>query len=1038
MSQSSPYTIYSAAAGAGKTSTLSIRYLSLMLSNEAPLAFREILGLTFTNKAVDEMKRRILSHLQKFSDAKESNNFMFLKVLEQINLDAEEKIDATELRSRARKRLKELLHNYSYFDISTIDKFNHRLIKTFAKDLKLPSTFKVLLDQDEFLNQGLDQLYANLSEDQELKNAMVAFALDKIDGNRSWDISKDLRETAILLFDETHFKSLQQLSTKKDEDFKKLIHHCTKQLREVEQQLVDLAKETIGFLEALHLMNSFSGGYLPKFLAKIQSGDRPKEITAKWLINFEDQDPYNKTTPEKEKDAIDEIKPQLKEVLDQIQKLLNEYYYIENAYRNIQPLSLIFKVQQELNKLMEQQQSLPIAEFNKRIYEVVRKQAVPFIYERMGERYKHFFIDEFQDTSILQWENLIPLISNALSGEIGSAMIVGDPKQAVYRWRGGAASQFVKLYEHPEEPFFVKGTPIPLDTNYRSAKTIVDFNNEFFESCTAIVAHQDLKQLYKTTSKQEVFHQDQQGWISIEFIEGKKKEERFNRYCQKTLESIQEIIANGFSYADICVLTRDNKQSVLLAKHLTQDGIPIISSESLLLSNSSEVCLLIDLLYASNWPMEAYFQARVLEYLYREQSDQSQKIQLGLNHFKKQLNDDFGFSMDYFTSQELYDGLSYAISCFKLGATQSAYINYFLDQIYDYLQTEQLSVAGFLERWEEQKNKWSIKSPKSVNAVQLMTIHKSKGLEFEFVILPFAEQQLIKTHNDEVLWVDVNPNQFAGFDQLLFNKNKSLSNYSSATKKVVAQEDSLKEMDSLNLLYVALTRAVKGLVIFSRWDLNSEDQFKEGSISHLLYSYLEQKGDWDQGRSYQINRIEDLIPEQKEVQEGEQLRFRYSHKKEAKYSLLTHEKLLLDDLSYQAKEAGTTWHRFMEFVHAAEDLPFAGVKLLEEYPFEDREMYLIKGAEIVSHPELKAYFSAGIHSVNEQGIFTRDGIELRPDRLVFDKDEVVVIDYKTGVEKEDDIQQINTYAKALEELNYKISKKLIVYIHKELTIKNVT
>lgn len=1039
MSVSHPYILYSASAGAGKTSTLTVQYLCLILKDERPLAFREILGLTFTNKAVGEMKKRILEALSDFAKATTEKDYLFDLVLEAINQesDLEHKIDDATLRARARKHLKELLHNYSYFDISTIDKFNHRLIKTFAKDLKLPSGFKVILDTDEFLNEGLDALFDTLSEDEKLKEALVSFALEKIDNNNSWDVSYDLFNTSMLLFDETHFKALEQLSTKSDEDFKALKEQTRERLVDIEKKIITVATTTLELLEELQLIDSFTRSYLPKFLVKIKEGERPNKLEAKWLVNFDEVDPYNKTLDEDKKAAIDQLKADLSRVLEQIKKLLNAYYYTLNAYKNILPLSLIFKVQQQLRILMEAQQSLPIAEFNKRIFEVVRKQAVPFIYERLGERYKHFFIDEFQDTSVLQWKNLIPLVSNALSVEQGSAMLVGDPKQAIYRWRGGEASQFIELYENTDQPFSVKGEHIPLEKNYRSTETVVNFNNDFFECSADELENQELKRLFKETSRQEI-HNKEQGWLKIEFVEGKTIGERSERYCEKTFETIEAIIQRGFSYVDICVLTRSNKQSLALAEYLTEREIPIVSSESLLLSSSMEVSFLIDLLYTSSWPMESYYQARILEFLYIEDPQQSRKIQLGLTNFDSHLDQNFGFSMDYFNSQDVFDGLSYAIERFGLALDSSSYINYFLDQVYEYFQTEHLGVSGFLERWEEHRNKWSIKSSEAVNAVQLMTIHKSKGLEFEFVIFPFAEQELIKIRKTDVLWVAVDSNEFAGFDQLLFSNNKSLSNYDSLSELIVKKEERLKSMDSLNTLYVALTRAVKGLIVFSNWDVDTSEVFKTGTYSYLFYNYLKQQSNWDGSKIYQLNSLQDIIIKKTGLIEQQELAFRYSHKKEAAYSLLTHEKLHYDDATYQAKEAGTTWHRFLEFVHTETDLAYAGVKLLEEYPFEEKELYLIKGAEIISHPDLKEYFSEGIKLVNEQRIFTQDGLELRPDRLVFFDQNVVIIDYKTGEEREDHQNQINAYAKALEELNFEISKKLIVYIHKEITIKTVT
>ena len=1037
MNSAHPYTIYSASAGAGKTATLTMRYLSLILSDEQPLAFRSILGITFTNKAVGEMKHRILGALNDFANSTKKSEFIFDQVLEAINQSSDTKVDETLLRSRARKRLKELLHNYAYFDIATIDKFNHRLIKTFAKDLRLSSNFKVIIDSDDFLNEGIEVLFSRLSEDPILKEDLISFAAEKIENNNSWDVSYDLFNTSKLLFDETHFEALQQLSTKTDTDFKTLKLLLKRRIESIESGLKTVASSTIDLLESQQLMGSFKGNYFTKFLKKIKVGDWPASFDQQWLVNFQELAPYNKTTPEDEKQLIDQLKPDLDRVVEQLLSLFKEHSYKRNAFKNIQPLSLIFKVQQQLIRLMEEQERLPIAEFNKRIFEVVRKQAVPFIYERLGERYTHFFVDEFQDTSELQWENLIPLISNALSTSDGTAMIVGDPKQAIYRWRGGNASQLIGLYEQPSAPFPVIGKPMVLAKNYRSAKTIVEFNNSFFEKSAESIADTAVKNLFKNTSRQDVHHQEV-GWVSIEFVEGSHAEDRSNAYCEKTLASIESIVNEGFAYADICVLTRSNKQSVILAAYLNEKSIPIISSESLLLSSSDEVCFLIDLLYTSFWPNENYYKAKLLEFLYKNELDSSQKIKIGLQSFEEQLHNDFDFSLDYFRSLEVYDALSYAIERFQLAQKSSAYITYFLDQVYEYFQNEHLGLMGFLEQWETHKEKWSVKSPQSVNAVQLMTIHKSKGLEFDFVILPFADQDIISTRPDDVLWVPVNPEEFAGFNQLLFSKNNSLSTYNEISQEAVIKEDGLKSMDSFNTLYVAMTRGVKGLKILSYWDVNNKGDFKKGTFSELFHSYISDHNLWDGTNIFQINSLQALSKKPTEVEEGEQMAYRYSYKSKALYQLLNHEKMLYKEASFQAKEAGTTWHRFLEFVHTHEDLSYAGVKLLEEYPFEDKEYYCTKGAELVSHPALKAYYCNGIKSVNEQTIFTKEGEELRPDRLVFFDRKVVIIDYKTGKESAGHEDQINAYARALEELNYQISQKLIVYIHQELTIKTVS
>ncbi|HTG66531.1 MAG TPA: UvrD-helicase domain-containing protein, partial [Flavobacterium sp.] len=570
------FSIYDASAGSGKTYTLVKEYLKIILTSPKNDAYRNILAITFTNKAVHEMKSRIVGSLSEFAKdepSKKAQDLMRDLVngrRKENNPDEWEEepigLSNIQIKTKSQQIIKHIIHNYAAFDISTIDKFTHKVIRAFAHDLNLPMTFEVTLDTENLLTEAIDAIIAQAGEDETLTRLLIDFTMEKTDDDKSWDISREIMETGKLVLNENNRNEITQFHDKTIEEFveikKKLLVVCN-----------DLEKENVAFAEAALLLienngidlKSFSRGTFPNHLASIRDGKyNPKN---KKFYEFEDI-AINKTA--KDRALIENIIPELLQILGTIYKNFEKRDFYAAFLKNITPLSLLNTVSNELAKIQEEQNVLSISEFNAIIHREIQNQPAPFIYERLGERYRHFFIDEFQDTSEMQWQNLIPLIDNALSGQDdygnkGTLMIVGDPKQSIYRWRGGKAEQFIELSKD-NNPFNNPDKKIEhLDKNYRSCSQIIEFNNDFFKLLSSEFEQPDYKDLYENHSHQKS-NDKTGGYVKISFIprvEDSEEEETLDKtelYVLATLNTIQKVVKEGFEYKDIVILTRKRSE----------------------------------------------------------------------------------------------------------------------------------------------------------------------------------------------------------------------------------------------------------------------------------------------------------------------------------------------------------------------------------------------------------------------------------------------------------------------------------------------
>ena len=746
------------------------------------------------------------------------------------------------------------------------------------------------------------------------------------------------------------------------------------------------------------------------------------------------------------KGIIDELAPNFIVSFQQTKSLVFQLLLIENILKNITPLSVINLVNHEIETIKEEKNIFPISEFNSLINKEIKNQPAPFIYERLGEKYRHFFIDEFQDTSKLQWQNLIPLIDNALSQNFqetsGSLLLVGDAKQSIYRWRGGLPEQFMDLYGETN-PFSSEKKVFPLDTNYRSCDEIIKFNNEFFTFVASFFSSKEHENLYQKSNDQNL-NDKIGGYVKFEFIEKQNKAEKEETYSKLVFEAILDVKSKGFSESDICILTRRRAEGIALGAFLMEHGVPVISSETLLLQSSVLVQMLVFALQVCLYPTNDEAKINLLDLLHDHLQIEDEKhtffnrflniSEAKFNQNLKEYGIDFAFAE--MRSVSLYEAFEYCIEKFKIAAHADAYLFGFMDLIYEFGQQPQADKISFLEYWEAKKEKASIASSEGTNAVKLMTIHKAKGLEFPVVIFPFADINLYDARNDK-LWYDLETEDF-NFGEAQINYKAEIANYGKLGEKMYAEHRSQLELDNINLLYVTLTRAVEKLFVFA--EMPSEPKETPTNYNQLFLEFLKQKGRWNSAATiYDFGNDSVKISKEKKAISETVPHYFANNPKTHGLKIVASEALYFEEETEQAISAGNLFHETMAQIVTKDDAE----KVLSEMeersiiPKEEFEILRQTVYKIVQHSELKALFDGSDKVFNERDIITKDGLVLRPDRINIDSRNMsVIVDYKTGIPKMFHNNQVMDYAQALQDMGFGVLEKILIYTNGDEIVIN--
>lgn len=1041
MQQPHTITLYDASAGSGKTFTLVRDYLVTLLSNQNGYGYRSMLAITFTNKAVAEMKTRIIKSLKAFSKPEILINptDLFNAIVAKTGMDAET------IHKRAAQNLHNILQDYASFDIVTIDTFTHRIIRTFARDLKIPQNFEVELNSKEIIRLAVDKLIDRAGTDDQLTSILVEYALEKTNSDKSWDISREFYDIGKLLMSENDRLQINLLKSKSLTHFSDLKKYLNNKINGLDKKIRLDARKLLNYIEEQGLTEkAFSGAYFPKAITKCTEGDFNWNMDTKWIKEIKDKPLYAKSQPAQIKAILEDISPKLIADFLVIKKDVLTYRLAEDLLKKITPLSVLSVIQQEVNRIKADKNIVLINDFNELINQQIIDQPTPFIYERLGERYRNYFIDEFQDTSKLQWTNLIPLIDNAVSSEntsgvSGSLMLVGDPKQAIYRWRGGYAEQFIDL-SLGKGPF-PSLSKEPLDTNYRSQEVIVTFNNKFFSHCAAYLESSIYSRIYADGNKQ-LPNTKADGFVSIEFIEAANQAEATPLFLERTLNTGKEILERGIALKDICILVRRNAEGVELATTFQEAGIPVISSESLLLMQSSEVNLIINLFKFSISPDEAEIALSILEFcaqnlkLPNPHTFYQENITLsGQALFQALENYGFTFSLTKLTELPLYEATEYIVRSFSLNTKAGSYLQAFLENIFVFAEKNNSGLYGFLEWWENNKDKLSISTPPGINAIQIMSIHKAKGLEFPIVIYPFATSKIYK--HDVSNWYPTDPEEYSGFEHLLLSQKSAIQDYNTTAESLYLQKKQEQQLDALNVLYVALTRASEELYILT--SSKAKTPSEPSDYSDFFISYLNELSLWDpETAHYTFGKIPQTFEyNTNDTIDTLELKLISSEKEEHQLKVVTHPASSLSDAINEAIIAGNKTHAILALIvhekEVAQKIQKAinlGLISLEEHlNYEE----LIK--KLISQLKPLGFFNSK-HEVYNERDFLYKNVIYRPDRVeISASKEVFLLDYKTGLPQEEHKLQLASYAQVLKSMGYRLKMQVLVYFTNLETLK---
>ena len=1036
-----PTTFYSASAGSGKTFTLARDYLTRLFESPTHNAYRHILAVTFTNKAVAEMKERVLDYLFEFTKEQipESISSVANHIKEKTGLDDEA------FRLKAQNIHNRLLHDYSAFDIVTIDAFNHRILRTFSRDLKLPDGFEVELDVSNLIAKAVHKVIARAGEDKELTDLLISFSLFKINEGKSWDIEYDLMKVGELIAQENHYSHLELLKSKMPKDFKSLQKALQKDIDELQENLSAAANHLFEKATSLNLsITDFKRGKTGPFslVVKTAQGDfsvKPNAGSVKGLLT---SDLYTAKMDGSTRAAIEEMEGDLSAFAKAYQENWGMLSFKQDVIKNLVPLSVLKEIYQEIESIKNEEKIIPIYEFNGLLAREVKNQPAPFIYERLGERYKHFFIDEFQDTSTMQWENIEPLVSNALqqettSGKRGSLMLVGDAKQSIYRWRGGDLDQFLKLLNVPQL-FMLEKKQESLAFNWRSYDNIIDFNNSFFEFYSDYLENGAYQELYQKYLKQEN-RKKPGGFIQIDFLDKAnfQDDEDAGIYPTHVHDLVLQAQGNGFSAGEICILVRTNKQGNEIANYLISQQIAVVSGDSLLVQHSLKVQVLASLMRLLNSPeqQELKFDFLLAYARFTSAVDVANFVEKYKDEsLDKLLNEICGEEVDgisAFAKASLFQ--SAELLSFKLGLNKDpdTRLQTFLNLIHEFEMGKDASLSAFLEYWEIKRSSLSVPAMHDRDAVQIMTIHKSKGLEFPVVIAPHVDSPLIDTKRDQA-WVPVSDQEFHGFNEVLIPVKQDLAMYPDPLPEVYHVQAQKSQMDHINLLYVAFTRCREQLYIACKEKPEPKNGASSPSQSQLL-KRLVLSQDFSSNSAEGYERFSSGLELRKSIPKEEQPahiiteQIRSNESKQIEVS--TKKGMLWATGRDVSIVSGNRLHYYLSFVKKAQDVP-AVLDLIEkenDLNEEEKKSFSNKILEVVTHDRTKAFFDSDAEVYTEKALLLNDGSKQIIDRLQVDAGKVTVIDFKTGEPREEHALQVQRYRNTLKNVGYDQIETYLIY-----------
>src|SRR5690554_1029926 len=1063
--------IIKASAGSGKTHRLTGEYLHLLFAQ--PNNHRHILAVTFTNKATDEMKSRIVEELHLLSSGRDS---AYLK-----ELMSDFSLDELNVRSTAKRILETILHDYSAFSISTIDKFFQQTMRAFTREMGLAGGYNIEVEHSSLLMETVDLMLSELDrpENKQLAEWLLQFMQDSIEEGKSWKIDREVMDLSEQLFNET-YKSLSKEEQAVLQNKEQLSEYTTiliSIIRVHEIELKNIGLRAVSIIESCDLSPSnFRGAGTSQFFkfAKIANGEIP-DLTKTFLEFLDNPESwYTKTTP---KDIILKIENAynsgLNECVRQVIKMYeNNTFYLtaKCILQNYFTLGILNDIKNRLRKLQQENNTLLLSDTTELLNDIISGTDSPFIYEKTGTRITNYMIDEFQDTSRMQWTNFKPLVDESLSSG-NFNLIVGDVKQSIYRFRN---SDWRLLEEQVEKDFssdYIRKHV--LDTNWRSDAAIVEFNNFFFNKAPYILqdyynesnsideegwsnqissAYTDVHQHLPEKIK------DSSGHVKITFLKDDKDSDWESEALERLPYEIESLQDQGFSLKDIAVVVRSNKEAVQVAEKLlkykednpdSRYRYDIISNEALLLGGAQSIKSAVALMYHFRNPSdELYKMSAVYEFFrYMYKYSPAEAIKAYREETKGEFPEEYRNKIAELSSMPFYDMIESYFSLFtsETDENENAYIQAFLDIALKFSEDKSADLNAFLDWWEEKGCNKALYSPEDQDAIRLITIHKSKGLGFGAVIMPFVNWNIdhSPTHND-IIWCKPN---VAPFDEIGVAPLK----YGRALANTIFRDDYFEEkrftyIDNLNLLYLAFTRAKHRLIVFAPTPSKPETI---ANVADLLWRSIadvpappDDRGDRVVLESHFMESDEESVFEYGSATMHE------SDKKATPKSVATTKwaslpfddrlKLRLNSIGFFSEDGrrnyGRTMHDIISNVKTLADIPHAVEKKIQEgeLPEQERDAKIEQLAGYLSIQEVSDWYSGKYTVLNETQLLHPHARFSRPDRVMIGDNEVIVADYKFG-ESEDRkyTRQVQRYVHTIKEMGYEQVSGYIFYVRSE-------
>ena len=1079
MTNSYALTIYKASAGSGKTFTLSVEYIKLLIKD--PQSYRSTLAVTFTNKATEEMKLRILSQLYGIWKLLPDSKSYIDKIKEDLDVTEEY------MSERAGIALHNIVHNYSYFRIETIDSFFQSVLRNLARELDLTANLRIELNDYQIERNAVDELINSLDENSELLTWIMEYIRENMDDDKDWNVIGNIKRFGENIFREYYKTNSKKLNERLlEEGFFK---QYTTKLRQMRNEAeVEMQNEAAQFFDALNHngieiddLNNGKNGPAGYFI-KIKKGIYNNTIVNKRLQKVLDEGSESSWVKQKSSKETQDIVRELANstltpLVHHAEDVRQKNWYIYGSavltLRHLNQLRLLNSIENKVRMMNVEQNRFLLSDTHTLLHSLIRDTDSPFIFEKIGNYLENIMIDEFQDTSTVQWQNFKVLLEECMShGEQQGNLIVGDVKQSIYRWRSGDWRMLNNIER--EFPYLNSMLNVcSLDTNYRSSRRVITFNNAFFKrafeleyadqksSTPDTSSPEQLKKAYSDVAQKVPSFRDNHGYVSINLL---PNEDYRQQALQKTAEAVSLLLDSGANYSDIAILVRSNDIIQLIAEFFANElpDVKIVSDEAFRLDSSVSVNIIVNamlwLTHPDNILAKAYIAKAYQTYVLEKSEQETNKLLATAEGIDSALPCALIDKRNDLLTMPIFELAEQIYTLFNIGNIkgEDAYLYAFYDALTDFIANNTADIDSFVEEWNDSIAEKTIQAS-AIDGIRIITIHQSKGLEFEHVVIPFCDWTLEKGNT---IWCTP---QVEPYNELpLIPVDFSASQMKGTIYEFDYNEEHLQNcVDNLNLLYVAFTRAASSLfVIAQRGTPSSRSYIVEQAITDIKLEGSSLDGDPSDKKAELLFSYGELeIVETKAKKKSDNIftpevenmnvdMATFSNKVEFKQSNKSRDFVADDDentddddrkqLSYI--KTGKILHYLFSTINTTDDIDTSLAQLEMDGLIEESDTNIKRLRDMLhkrfSNRQVADWFSSRWTLFNECTILDYDAAtdtvrEHRPDRVMKDEKtgEVVIVDFKFGSPRPEYVEQVNRYKALTQDMGYPNVKGYLWFVY---------